>query len=320
MSVVKGKSFKASCCFIVVPQFLLLPKKFSVQCDFWLKMACLWLGVLISKAYVNHTKANKVEGLVVVSEGPKLIHHEEKLAVIFHHPPMDQQTEEFDCWTIHRFAHVTEEGEESGLFATPNSGGGNNGRPLGVSQPNPNIEQTTTHTTQTTTQATDGAQGNNDVPLEIIDMLESNLAGVDSENATLICNMVPGMVDDNNQPLPKNVPLPADEAPNAPQLFSYWEHSGNWYCCLEGGRRNKARLSFNAEVKPTIKQLFEMFSSWKSSSPEQISTYNMINIGPPPMESSFIGWVSGSSWQQSMVQIITISGHSERLIVLLVLP
>ena len=105
-------------------------------------MAHLWLGVgakvtvlvscllpknLISKAYVNHTKANKVEGLVVVSEGPKLICHEEKVVVIVRHPPKDQQTEEFDCWTIHRSAHVTEEGEESGLFATPNSGGGNNG-------------------------------------------------------------------------------------------------------------------------------------------------------------------------------------------------
>ena len=206
-------------------------------------MACVWLGVgakvtvlvsrlhpknLISKGYINHTKADKVEGLVVVSEGPKLICCEEKLVVIFRHPPKDQQTEEFDCWTIHLFAHVTEEGEESGLFTTPNSGGGNNGGPLGVSQPNPNIGLTTTHTTQTTTQATDGAQGNNNIPLEIMDMLESNLTGVDSDNAALICNMVPGMVDDDNQPLPENIPLPTDEAPNAPQFFSNWEHSG--YC------------------------------------------------------------------------------------------
>ena len=237
-------------------------------------MACLQLGVSakgtvlvsrlhpknpISNAYINHTKADKVEGLVVVSGDPKLIRCEEKLVILFRHPPKDQQTEEFDCWTIHCFAHVTEEGEESGFFAKPNSGGGNNGGPLGVSQPNPNIEPTTMHTTQTTTQATDGAQGNNNVPLEIIDMLESNLSGVDSENATLICNMVPGMVDDDNQPLPENVPLPADDAPNAPQFFSKWEHSGNCYRCLEGGRRNKACLSFNSEVKPTIKQLFEFF-------------------------------------------------------------
>ena len=90
-------------------------------------------------------------------------------------------------------------------------------------------------------------------------MLESNLAGVDSENATVICNMVLGMVDNDNQPLPENIPLPADKAPNAPQFFSNWEHSGNCYCCLEGGRRNKAYLSFNSEVKPTIRQLFKMF-------------------------------------------------------------
>ena len=127
-----------------------------------------------------------------MSEGPKLIRCEEKVVIIFRHPPKDQQTEEFDCWTIHHFPHVTEEGEESGLFTTPNSGGDNNGGPLGVSEPNPNIERTTMHTTQTTTQATDGAQGNNDVTLEIMDMLESNLSGVDSENTTLICNMVPG--------------------------------------------------------------------------------------------------------------------------------
>ena len=117
MSVVKAKSFRASCCFIVVPHFSLFLKFFFVQCDFWLKMARLRLGIgakvtvlvprlhpknLISKAYVNHTKADKVEGLVVVSEGPKLIHHEEKLVVIFHHPPKDQQTEEFDCCPCHR--------------------------------------------------------------------------------------------------------------------------------------------------------------------------------------------------------------------------
>ena len=61
-------------------------------------MAHLWPGVgakvtvlvsrlhpknLISKAYVNHTKANKVEWLVVVSECPNLTCREEKLVVIF---------------------------------------------------------------------------------------------------------------------------------------------------------------------------------------------------------------------------------------------
>ena len=197
---------------------------------------------LISKAYINHTKADKVEGLVV---GPKLIRREEKLVVIFRHPPKDQQTEEFDCWTIHCFAHVTEEGEESGLFTTPNSGGGNNGAPLGSHNQTPTLSQLlhTQHKQQHKQQ-----MGHKATTMEIMDMLESNLSGVDSDNAALICNMVPWMVDDDNQPLPENVPLPTDEAPNAPQFFSNWEHSGNCYRCLEGGRRNKAHLSFNSQT------------------------------------------------------------------------
>ena len=64
-------------------------------------MVKLWLGIgdkvwvlvsrlhpkdVILKAYPNYTKADKAEGLVVASEGPKLICHEEKV-VVFLHPP-----------------------------------------------------------------------------------------------------------------------------------------------------------------------------------------------------------------------------------------
>ena len=64
-------------------------------------MAQLWLGVgakvsilvsrlrlknLISRAYANYTMTDKAEGLVVVSEGLMLIHWEEKVAIVFHHP------------------------------------------------------------------------------------------------------------------------------------------------------------------------------------------------------------------------------------------
>ena len=52
-------------------------------------VSCLHPKNLISKAYVNHTKADKVEGLVVVLEGPKLIRHEENVVVIFCHPPKE---------------------------------------------------------------------------------------------------------------------------------------------------------------------------------------------------------------------------------------
>ena len=112
-------------------------------CDviFVLKMAKLQLGIsvkvcvlvsclhpkdVISKAYPNYTKADKAEGLVVASEGTKLICHEEKVVVVFCHPPKHQQTQEFDCWSLHCFVHVTEEGDESGLFSLTDSTSENN--------------------------------------------------------------------------------------------------------------------------------------------------------------------------------------------------
>ena len=95
---------------------------------------------LISKAYVNYTKTNKAEGLVVVSKGPKLICREEKVIVIFRHPPKGNLMEEFECWVIHRFAHVIEEGNEEDVFTSSSDGGSNNSGGVGVAQPNPNIK------------------------------------------------------------------------------------------------------------------------------------------------------------------------------------
>ena len=45
--------------------------------------------------------------------------------MVFCHPPKDQQAEEFDCWALHWFIHVTEEGEESALFNGLTGGGEN---------------------------------------------------------------------------------------------------------------------------------------------------------------------------------------------------
>ena len=47
----------------------------------------------------------------------------EKVVIVFHHPPKGDQTEEFDCWVLHWFVHVTEEGPEEGLFSALNGGG-----------------------------------------------------------------------------------------------------------------------------------------------------------------------------------------------------
>ena len=158
MSVVKGKVFRASCCFIVEAHFC-ASEILCVQCDFWDEndvssawhrcksvhlVSRLHLKNLISKAYANYTKTNKAEGLVVVSEGPKLIHQEETVIVIFCHPPKGELTEEFESWAIHHFAHVMEEGNEEDVFTSSNDGRSNNSGGVGGAQPNPNIMQNPT--------------------------------------------------------------------------------------------------------------------------------------------------------------------------------
>ena len=235
---------------------------------FWTKMMHLQLGIsakvsmlvsrlhlknLISKAYVSYTKTDKAEGLVVVSEGPKSIHWEEKVAIIFRHPPKAELTEEFKCWAIHRCAHVMEEGNEEDLFTSSNHGGGNNSGGVGGAQLNPNTMQNHTQNN------TETAQINETVPTEIAQFFESNSSTLDSDNANLFRQILPGMVDDNNQPLPENIPTPAKEGQDAPQFFSTWEHYGDCYCCLVGGHKHKACLSFYTDMKPTIQQLFKMF-------------------------------------------------------------
>ena len=175
---------------------------------------------LISRPYANYTKTDKVEGLVVVSEGPKLIHHEEKVVIICCHPPKGEFTEEFDCWAIHCFAHATEEGDEEQLFTASNDGGDNNAGGVGATQSNPNIMHNTTHNNNVK------AQTSEVVPAEIVQLLESNSSTLDSDDANLVQQILPGMVDDNNQPLPENIPTPAEEGQDVPQFFSTWESIG----------------------------------------------------------------------------------------------
>ena len=88
---------------------------------------------------------------------------------------------------------------------------------------------------------------------------ESNSSALDCDDANLVWQILPGMVDDNNQPLPENIPTPAKEGQDAPQFFSTWDHSGDCYRCLSGGHKHKACLSLYKDVKRTIQQLFEMF-------------------------------------------------------------
>ena len=212
---------------------------------------------VISKAYPNYTKNDKIHGLVVVSEGPRSICREEKVVVVFTHPPREQQTVPFDCWAIHCFAHVTEEGDESGVFQSSIVASHNNSGATGTSESNPNVVTTTTTNTQESQSNNEPVPG--EMPAELIPLMESNAPSINMDNADLVCHMVPGMIDDDNQPLPENIPTATEQQNNTPKFFSSWEHSGSCYRCLEGGRKNNARLSFNSEVQPTLKQLFEMF-------------------------------------------------------------
>ena len=95
--------------------------------------------------------------------------------------------------------------------------------------------------------------------MEVVQFFESKSSTLDSDDANLVWQILPGMVDDNNQPLPENIPTPAEEGQDAPQFFSTWEHSGDCYHCLAGGRKHKAHLSLYTDMKPSIQQLFEMF-------------------------------------------------------------
>ena len=131
---------------------ILVQKLFPIMCSVNLevKMAKLQLGVsakatilvshmhlkdMISRAHPNYMKMDKIEGLIVVLETSKPIHCEEKVVVVFHHPPKGDQTEEFDCWVLHPFVHVTEEGPEEGLFSASNGGGDTNSGSEQATQP-----------------------------------------------------------------------------------------------------------------------------------------------------------------------------------------
>ena len=206
---------------------------------------------------------------------------------------------------IHRFAHVTEEGDESGVFQSSIVASHNNSGATGTAESNPNVITTTTTNTQESQSNNEPVQA--ELPAELVPLIESNAPSINMDDADLVRHMVPGMIDDDNQPLPENIPRAIKQQNNTPGFFSSWEHSGSCYWCVEGGRKNNACLSFNSDVPPTVEQLFEMFfpSSLllQQSSPRQTFSWNNRGIAQPVMENSFIGLDSGFSWQQLMVQI-----------------
>ena len=97
---------------------------------------------------------------------------------------------------LHRFIHVTEEGDEAGLFSTEDGGGENNSGAAEGTNRNLNI-----------TDLAENPQENQEkVPSEAAWFLGSETAGMNRDNAALITNICPDMVDDDNQPLLENIP------------------------------------------------------------------------------------------------------------------
>ena len=91
-------------------------------------------------------------------------------------------------------------------------------------------------------------------------ILDSAGTTINHSDADHIRNILPGMVDDDNEPLQENIPTEEEQSqPSQPQFFSGWEHSGSCFCSLDGGCKGKACINFNTDVKPTVEQLFEMF-------------------------------------------------------------
>ena len=106
----------------------------------------------------------------------------------------------------------------------------------------------------------DPQQTQENIPTEVATILDSAGATINDSDAELIRKMFPGMVDNDNQPLPENIPTEEEQnAPSQPQFFMAWEHSGSCFHCLEGGCKTKACINFNTDVKPTVEQQFEIF-------------------------------------------------------------
>ena len=143
----------------------------------------------------NYSKADKVDGLIVVLEGPKLIHHEEKVVVVFQHPPKAQQAEEFDCWVICQFVHITEEGDESTFF----------NRPIGRGSNVKDVVEVAEVVSNSMSESTELDDSDDNVLQGIAELLESHMASrapaINTKDVWLIHNLFPGMVEDDKQQL-----------------------------------------------------------------------------------------------------------------------
>ena len=127
--------------------------------------------------------------------------------------PKHQQTQEFDCWVLHRFVHVTEEDDKSGLFSPTDSMSENNSEEAQGTQQDPN----------NTVMTENSRENQENVRAEIVQLMTSETAIISSDDTDLIRNICPDMVDDDNQLLPENVPTEA-EPQQQPINHKYFLH------------------------------------------------------------------------------------------------
>ena len=70
----------------------------------------------VTKAYPNHTKDEKTLEIVVSGRDVCLIHHRQKLVVVFNQPPHGDVEADFECWASQCFLQVTTEGKKKTFF------------------------------------------------------------------------------------------------------------------------------------------------------------------------------------------------------------
>ena len=49
------------------------------------------------------------------------------------------------------------------------------------------------------------------MPAELVPLMESNAPSINMDDTDLVRHMVPGMIDEDNQPLPENIPTATEQ-------------------------------------------------------------------------------------------------------------
>ena len=144
------------------------------------------------------------------------------------------------------------------------------------------------------------------VPLPPI--INADVNGVNHGGANELIAALTGVVeiDDDNEPAPKNIPVP-DSATTSPILHSSWGHSGFCFCKQEGLPNNPAKLSSPVDTtrNDINLQLFERLFPWQYVEDVIIVEMNK-KLKHPFSYGEFLRWIG--IW----VLISTVNGCDQR--------